>query len=438
MRDELLQRAYEAVSVAKKAGAGDVWASASRSRDVEFSLRDGNLETVKDATSRGLSLKLFVDGRYSSSRTTDLRPEQIRSFVADAVALTRALQPDPFRTIPDAALFEGRADVDLELVDANVRSLSRDERIHLCEEQNGAIQGMDKLISATSGSSDGHTISAAVSSNGFEGTNEETYLWIGSTVTLQDAGDRKPEGWMWGGAANREDLPSPSEVASLAMKRARRQLGSTKGPTTKTTMVIDPSAAGQMVARLLASANGRSIQQGQSFWLGKRGQSLISEKLVVVDNPLLKRGLASRLYDAEGIAAREIPLLVDGALQNYYVDTYYAKKLMLSPTTGSASNRIVQPGLRGLDAIMSDCSHGIYVTDFLGGNADDTTGDFSFGVQGHLIEGGQLGQAVGEMNVTGNLLAMFNQLVEVGNDPWLYSSLLCPTLVFDDIQFSGV
>ncbi len=28
-------------------------------------------------------------------------------------------------------------------------------------------------------------------------------------------------------------------------------------------------------------------------------------------------------------------------------------------------------------------------------------------------------------------------LAEVGNDPWPYSSLLAPTLVFDDVEFSG-
>jgi PmbA protein len=29
-------------------------------------------------------------------------------------------------------------------------------------------------------------------------------------------------------------------------------------------------------------------------------------------------------------------------------------------------------------------------------------------------------------------------LVAVGNDPYLYSSLRTPTLVFDDVQFAGV
>jgi PmbA protein len=40
------------------------------------------------------------------------------------------------------------------------------------------------------------------------------------------------------------------------------------------------------------------------------------------------------------------------------------------------------------------------------------------------------------MNVTGNIVELFASLVEVGSDPWLYSSTRCPTLVFEGVQFS--
>ena len=41
------------------------------------------------------------------------------------------------------------------------------------------------------------------------------------------------------------------------------------------------------------------------------------------------------------------------------------------------------------------------------------------------------------MNITGNLVTLFAELAEVGNDPWLYSSTRAPTLVFEGVQFSG-
>jgi hypothetical protein len=42
------------------------------------------------------------------------------------------------------------------------------------------------------------------------------------------------------------------------------------------------------------------------------------------------------------------------------------------------------------------------------------------------------------MNVTGNLRDLFGKLELVGNDPYPYSTTLVPSLVFADVDFSGV
>jgi len=87
--------------------------------------------------------------------------------------------------------------------------------------------------------------------------------------------------------------------------------------------------------------------------------------------------------------------------------------------------------------LLSAVGNGVYVTSWLGGNADSTTGDFSLGLRGHMVENGQIGRPVGEMNVTGNLKDLFGKLEMVGNDPYPYSSTLAPSLVFVDVDFSG-
>jgi len=87
--------------------------------------------------------------------------------------------------------------------------------------------------------------------------------------------------------------------------------------------------------------------------------------------------------------------------------------------------------------LLSGTGDGVYVTSWLGGNADGTTGDFSLGLRGHMIENGEIGRPVGEMNVTGNLKDLFARLEAVGNDPYPYSTTLTPSLVFTDVDFSG-
>jgi PmbA protein len=321
--------------------------------------------------------------------------------------------------------------------DPAISALTRAQRIALCMEQNSAMQGNAKLISATSESSDSSAQSAMASSNGFQGAQATTSLWIGSEATLQGEGDKKPEAWMWGGARHRGGVPSPTEVASIVMERALARLGSRKGPTRKGLMILDPSLGASLVSRLIRPAYGQALSQGRSFWKGMEGKQSVSAKLSLVDDPLMYGGLASRLYDGDGISARKMQVIEEGILRNSYIDCYYGSKLGTDPTTGGRSNLVVKPGERDLAGILADAEDAVYVTGWLGGNSDGATGDFSLGVRGHLVSDGRIGAPVGEMNITGNLLALFSRLVEVGRDPWPYSSILCPALVFDGVDFSG-
>ena len=81
---------------------------------------------------------------------------------------------------------------------------------------------------------------------------------------------------------------------------------------------------------------------------------------------------------------------------------------------------------------------GILVTGFIGGNSNSTTGDFSVGIYGVYVEDGETAGPVYEMNISGNLTDLMDRLVEVGNDPNVYSSWRIPSLYFADVQFSGI
>ncbi|HET6628399.1 MAG TPA: TldD/PmbA family protein [Woeseiaceae bacterium] len=437
MRPDLDARAADAVQLALAAGADETFAFATQSRDVEFSYRDGALEKVKDAVARNLSIELYVDGRYSSHQTTDLNPDRLREFVEEAVALTRALEPDPYRQITPAELFENRKSVDLDLVDAAVAALDRNRRLAWCAALDAATRTHERVISATAGVYDGTVTSAAASSNGFSGSQESTYCWLGSNVTLKDRGDRRASDGFYAGDTHVDDLPPTQSIGETALERALVRLDAEKGPTVKTTMVVDSRAAASLIGRLIRPANAAGVQQGRSFWADLIGRKAFSDKLSITDDPLIVRGLASRLYDAEGIAAKALPVVAEGRVENLYVDTYYGRKAEMQPTTGSPSNVRIATGTHSLDELLSDAGEGVYVTSWLGGNADGTTGDFSLGLRGHMIENGKIGRPVGEMNVTGNLRRLFLRLEAVGSDPYPYATILAPSMMFSGVDFSG-
>jgi PmbA protein len=441
MSETLLDAARRAVKLAVAKGAGACAAGAWRARNVELQWRDGKVEKASEATTRALGLELYVDGRYAAVSTSDLRPDALARFVEDSVALARAITPDPFRRLPEPELYAGRADVDLELADPDYGAVTPEARRALAQAIEAGARSVDpqgRILSATGGTGDTQSESAVVHSDGFEGTRRSTDFWLSADVTVQDPDGRRPEEYAAAVSRFHSSLEQPDEIGRRAATRALSRIGTVKGESAVMTVAVEARAAGRMASMLFGPLSASSLQQKRSFLDGKAGQAIGSPLLDVRDEPLVKRGFGSRLFDGEGIAAKPFALFERGVLRNYYVDTYYGRKLGMKPTTGRMSNHAWVPGTRSLGELLADLKDGVLVTGFLGGNSNGTTGDFSLGVKGFRIRGGAIAEPVGEMNLSGNHLELWKRLAAIGNDPYAYSSMRTPTLVFEGVQIAGL
>jgi PmbA protein len=433
--------ARDAVRLGRSKGAQEVAAVAYRDREVQVDWRDAKLEKISEATTRGVSLQLYVDGRYAQVTTSDLRPDALERFVEDAVAMTRTLAKDPFRSLPEPGLYHGQSDADLALEDAGYDRVGASDRKRAAAAIEAAartVPGHDAILSVTSGFSDSLSESFRVHSNGFEGDQRKTEYWMSCSVSVKDADDRRPEDWDQAGSRVFAELPSPEGIGRSAAERALARRGAQKTKSAPMTMVVDARVAGRLVGYLGGALTGGALQQKRSFLEGKLGSAIASPRLTLADDPLLPRGFGSRRFDGEGIAARRLPIIEAGVLRAYYIDTYYGKKLKMAPTTARYSNVTFAGGPKSQAELCADARDGILVTSFLGGNSNSTTGDYSVGVRGFIIRAGRLAEPVGEMNVSGNLLELWKRLVAVGNDPYAYSSVRAPTLMFEKVMFAGV
>jgi len=438
--DRLREVAGRLLDGARKRGIRDVRVAAGRSRTVTVVWRKGRVDKIQESARLGATVHLYLDGRYTSCTTNDLRPEAIEGFLDAAVAMCRAMTPDPYRAIPDPSLYEGRPEVDLALFDAGVEAGTTEERKEYAAAMEAAAleAAGPRAIQAETTRQDDEGELYQVHSNGFEGS-ERTSTFAGwGEVSLQDEGDKRPSGSYDVAVRRRADLPAGGEVGRRAAEYGLLRLGARKIESGRRTMIVENRAVGRILGYLLAAASGRALQQKQSFLDGAVGRPFGSPRLTLIDDPLIPGGLGSRLFDGEGISARRLPLFEAGVFRNFFLDTYYARKLSLPPTTGGWSNLVIPPGERSLDALVAAVADGILVRGFLGGNSNSTTGDFSTGIYGTRIEGGRLTHAVAEMNVAGNHKELWRRLVEVGDDPWPYGALRIPSLVFEEVQFSGV
>lgn len=437
---ELLDAARAAMGLAKKLGASDAGVYAAKSREVETTWREGKLEKIADATSRSVSINLFVDGRWGAMSTSDLRPPALEKFVGDAVSMVRALAKDPHRKLPDAALYAGRSEADLEVFDPKVAELTTDARLlraKAMEEGARAARGADRIVSVTTSVSDSEGQVARVASNGFEGAYRTTSVSAEAEVSVKDADGRRPEDWAFGSMRYIGDLPDSAALGREATERAVARLGAKKMGSGTMTILVEARAARTLLRHIVGPLQGGSLQQKESFYEGKVGSPVASNLFTLTDEPLLKRGLASRPFDGEGIAAKTRSLVDRGTLRSYLLDVYYASKLGMTPTTGRTTNLVVQPGKRSLEAMLKDVKDGILITSFLGGNSNATTGVFSLGISGFRVVKGERKEPISEMNISGKHLDFWKKLTAVGDDPYVHSSIRSPSLLFDGVSVAG-
>ncbi len=428
------------LETAGKAGAKDLRVGLSKNQFVEIQYRDRKPEIIKQATTVQMGIDLFVAGRYSSQNTCDLRKDALKEFISDAVSTTKLIAEDPYRTLPDPKYYKGQADIDLKITDASIDDLSAEQKHTIVKAAENAAwsAGGDKVVTVEADFNDEFGESVTLTSNGFSGYSSSTGFGVGVSVSVRDDDNRRPEADDYAQCHFHKKLANPETIGANAARKALAKLGAKKIATATLPIIIENRNAHRIISGFFEALDGRNIYRKQSFLADKKGQKIGSDKFVLVDDPLIPEGQGSRLYDGDGFAAKKRTIVEAGVLKDFYIDWYYSRKLGLEPTSGSTGNMIVPAGTRSVDEIIKDLGKGILVTDFLGGNSNSTTGDFSVGIFGQYFEGGKIVHPVSEMNIADNHLKFWHKLAECANDPWLYSDWRTPSMVFSDVVVSGV
>src|SRR4030043_1850890 len=208
-------------------------------------------------------------------------------------------------------------------------------------------------------------------------------------MAAKDEGDRRPSEYGVAVAMSRNALPKPEGIGAEAAARTLSLLRARKIKTETLPIIIENRVVGDFGDGFMQAMFGRSIQQKQSFLADKKGQKVASQVMTLIDDPFILGAMGSGVFDNEGMTTKKRVMIDAGVLKDFYVDWYYSRKLGWEPTRGSPTNVIVPPGRRSVKEIMKDLGRGIFITGFIGGNSNSTTGDTSIGIVGQLFEKGE-------------------------------------------------
>lgn len=427
----------ESLDMARQAGAEKARATLCRSEEDLVATLNGEVDRVTHCVDSSLSFALFADGRFGSFSTNKLDPASLRDFLESSVKTVRTISKDECRDLPDPRRCCSKAITgdELGLTDCRRESMTPEERIRMALD---ASVYRDGILSEEGEYSDSVYKTVVMDTDGVLCLHSETSFDYGVEITIEEDGE-KYSGYWWDSASHLDALDARS-CGEKALARSRAQVGSDAVPGGRYNMVVDSEVASKMVSPVLRALNAFSIQQNNSFLVDSLGKRPFPEGLTIMDLPHIKGQTCSKLFDSEGVATEETPIIRSGEVCEYFVNTYMSRKLGIAPTVEEATRPKVLPwpesGL-GRSEILKICGDGILVTDFNGGNSNPVTGDFSYGIEGFLFENGKVSRPVSGMLVTGNFLSLWKKLIAAGDDARDCMSKLIPTLAFADVDFSG-
>ena len=444
MTDTLLDLASHAVAHARRLGASAAEAICVDGRGTDIDVREGRIENLEQAESREIGIRVFSGQSSASISGSVLTPAAIADLVEKAHAMAKLAPPDPFAGIAQPEQLATRIP-DLDLVSERLPDSAELERMaREAEEAALAMAGVSKSGGAGAAASD-FSMAVAIS-NGFAQSMRRTGVSL-SVSAIAGEGTAMERDYDFTSAVHFSDLRRPEDVGREAGQRAARRRDPRKLKSQAVPVFFDRRVATSLIGHLLGAINGAAIARGTSFLKESLGQQVFARGVTISDDPLRRRGPASRPYDAEGLAVSRRDLIADGVLTGWLLDLRSARQLGLAPTgqaggglgappSPTASNVHMVAGGSTPEALMAAVPKGLLVTEFMGSSINMVTGDYSRGASGFWIENGIAAYSVSEITIAGNLKDMFLN-VTPANDLEFRTSVNAPTCLVEGLTIAG-
>jgi PmbA protein len=399
----------------------------------------GEVETLEYQRDRSLGITVYFRHAKGSASSADLRPEAVRAMVAKACAIARYTARDEYAGLADQEdLAHNIPDLALE----HPWDITPEQAIELARACEASGLAVDKRLTNSEGASVSTHQGVRVygNSHGFLHGYPSTSHSVSCVLLAQDGDDMQRDYW-YSAARDPQAIDSHEIIGRRAGERAVARLGAQQISTRRSPVIFSDEFARGWFGHFIGAIRGGSQYRKSSFLLDAAGTQVLPSFLQMQERPHILAALASSPFDGEGVATRDRDLVQNGVLQGYVLGSYSARKLGLR-TTGNAggihnllvSSTAATPDLAALLRQMGD---GLYITELMGQGINGVTGDYSRGATGFWVSGGQLGPAVHEITIAGNLRQMYQDIVAVGSDVDRQGAIHTGSVLVDGMTIAG-
>jgi PmbA protein len=423
----------------------EVFHQDSRSFRVEF--KDGVMDTFQKAQVTGLAVRVIKESRVGFSFTSALGPSSIKKTVDTAVSMARVMPFDPAVTLAESVHLPILQD---EIMDESLRRVTEAEKTEIARAIETAARLEDKRITTIRSAGYSDTIVAVrlVNSNGLAASGEAGF--VRAWVELMAEHNRDQEMAYWMEQARSPEMINAAVVASKAARRALDSLGGKPIPSAKMPVIVENSVSVDLLHVLSHSFLAENHFKKLVSPKIKQGEPIISRKLSIVDNGLDARGDYAFPFDGEGTPSQRTQVVENGILESLLFDLSHARKLRSTPTgnclrrsfeglpVNGATNLLIEPGTTSVEELAVKVGTGLLVTELMGlHTANPVSGDFSVGAAGFKIEAGKVEHPVKGIAIAGNVVDLFANVLEVGNDFRFFGNMGAPSLLVETLAVSG-
>ena len=410
-------------ALAKEAGLQEVELYISESRSLSISLFHGEVDEYKDNNGYSILARGILNGKCGSATADVWNKDKAAWLVKEMVANAKVIEnDDPIFIFKGSEKYHKvntfNKDLENVSIDAIMKGLLDVEK---------ECRALDKRIVEVAGTEYNQVSSKTIliNSNGLNLVQKNNFYYYVVQCVAKE-GEQTKSGYDFF-LSNKFEEFNPEEFAKKIVKLTVDQLGGEACESNKYKAVLHPDVVTSLMRAYIGHANAEEVQKNSSLFIGKLGQKIASSKVTIEDKPQQKNVFA-RWFDDEGVATYNKPIIKNGRLETYLYNLTTAAKAGVTTTGngyGGGSKRGIassflslKPGKKSLEQLFEEVGNGVYITDVSGLHAglNPQSGNFSLQSTGFMIENGKKGKPLDLITVSGNLLEIFKDVLEVGND----------------------